>query len=196
VLFLDDAQWGDYQSAQVFLRLLNAPASPPIVLVLCYSTEDWRTSLLLQTLVHSQLKREELLLAPLSESLAEKLVKREIPTADRALRRSIVKQAAGNPGLLDVMVHEDETTLSHAVAARVEALSMSARIIFAMLLDAGSPLPDEEIERRLELFESDEPLRSLTRARLVRLRRTGDLFELDLYHPRLREAALESHAHR
>lgn len=193
VLLLDDAQWGDYQSAQVFLRMLAAPASPPLVLVVCYSTEDWRTSLLLQTLVHSKLRRAELQLAPLSESLAEKLVKRERPDADRALRKTLVQQSAGNPGLLEMMIHESESTLAHAVAARVESMSMSARRIFAMLLNAGGPLAEEEIEQELELFESDEPLRSLTKARLVRLRRTGGLRELDLYHPRLREAALDAH---
>jgi hypothetical protein len=40
----------------------------------------------------------------------------------------------------------------------------------------------------LELFETDEPLRSLARERLVRVRRTGDLHEIDVYHPRMRVA--------
>ena len=195
VLFLDDAQWGDYQSAEIFQRLLDVAPTPPIVLVLCYSTEDWRTSLLLQALTNSTLPKLEVKLEPLSNPLTEKIVKRDMPDADKATRAMVIEQSAGNPGLLDMLVTQNEQSLSIAIAARLEELSTSARRVFELLLKNGAPMPEEEVERALELFESDEPLRSLTRARLIRLRRTGDLFELDLYHPRLREIH-QTHAHR
>ena len=192
VLFLDDAQWGDYQSAEVFLRLLKPSLSLPIVLILCYSTDDWRTSLLLQALINSTTRRYEVRVEPLSSSLAEKLVKRDMPEASKSIRTLAARQSDGNPGLLGHIVSHvssdatAEPLLAHAVAARLSALSTSAQRIFSLLCDENAPMSEDEVERRLELFESDEPLRTLTRARLVRLRRTGDLFELDLYHPRLR----------
>lgn len=195
VLFLDDAQWGDYQSAEIFQRLLDVAPTPPIVLVLCYSTEDWRTSLLLQALTNSILPKFEVQLDPLSDPLTEKIVKRDMPGANKSTRATIIEQSAGNPGLLDMLVTQNESSLLNATAARLEELSTSARRVFELLLMNGAPMPEEEVERALELFESDEPLRSLTRARLIRLRRTGDLFELDLYHPRLRELH-QTHAHR
>ena len=58
--------------------------------------------------------------------------------------------------------------------------------LFTILRNADGPVSEDVVERTLELFESDEPLRTLTRERLIRLRRTGDLRELDVYHPRLR----------
>ena len=58
--------------------------------------------------------------------------------------------------------------------------------MFTILRNADGPVSEDIVERTLELFESDEPLRTLTRERLIRLRRTGDLRELDVYHPRLR----------
>ena len=192
VLFLDDAQWGDYQSAEVFLRLLDPSRSLPLVLILCYSTDDWRTSLLLQALLSSPIRRHEVRVEPLSAALTEKLVRRDLPDASKSLRSVIVEQADGNPGLLGQLMHHvandatAEPLLSHAVEARLSALSTSAQRIFSLLRDENGPMAEDEVTRRLELFESDEPLRTLTRARLVRLRRTGDLFELDLYHPRLR----------
>lgn len=192
VLFLDDAQWGDYQSAEVFLRLLNPAHSLPLVLVLCYSTDDWRTSLLLQALIGSPIRRHEVLVEPLSSSLTEKLAKRDLPEASKSLRTLAARQSDGNPGLLGHIVRHvandasAEPLLAHAVAARLSALSTSAQRVFSLLQDENGPMAEDEVERRLELFESDEPLRTLTRERLVRLRRTGDLFELDLYHPRLR----------
>jgi eukaryotic-like serine/threonine-protein kinase len=192
VLFLDDAQWGDYQSAEVFLRLLNPSQPLPIVLILCYSTDDWRTSLLLQGLINSPLRRHEVRVEPLSVSLAEKLAKRDMPEASKSIRTLAAQQSDGNPGLLGHIVRHvsddasAEPLFAHAVAAQLSGLSTSAQRIFSLLRDENGPLAEDEVERRLELFESDEPLRTLTRARLVRLRRTGDLFELDLYHPRLR----------
>lgn len=192
VLFLDDAQWGDYQSAEVFLRLLDPRHSLPLVLILCYSTDDWRTSLLLQALIGSPIRRHEVRVEPLSAALVEKLAKRDWPQASKSMRALAAQESDGNPGLLDHIVRHvahdasAEPLLAHAVAARLSDLSTSAQRIFSLLRDENGPMAEDEVERRLELFESDEPLRTLTRARLVRLRRTGDLFELDLYHPRLR----------
>jgi serine/threonine protein kinase len=193
VLFLDDAHWGDYQSAEVFTRVLTLGAPLRIVLVLSYRTEDWRTSLLLQALVNGPIPHRELELAPLSAPLMEKLIRRDMPNADKAFRRAAIEHAAGNPGLLDKILRHAahdvhaEASLSDAVRAHVDELSTSSRRIFDLLLQSDGPLPEELIERSLELFESDEPLRALTRARLIRLRRTGHLLELDVYHPRMRE---------
>src|SRR2546423_6152217 len=50
LVVIDDAQWGDYQSAQVMLRLLE---EPNVIAVLSYRTEDLRTSLFLQALLGS-----------------------------------------------------------------------------------------------------------------------------------------------
>jgi serine/threonine protein kinase len=197
VLFLDDAHWGDYQSAEVFTRVLTLGAPLRVVLVLAYRTEDWRTSLLLQSIVNGPIPHRELELTPLSASLMEKLVRRDVPDASKAFRRTAMQHAAGNPGLLDkILRHAErdvsaEPSLREAIDTRVDELSTSSRRIFDLLLQAEGPLPEELIERSLELFESDEPLRALTRAQLIRLRRTGHLLELDLYHPRMRELMRE-----
>jgi hypothetical protein len=185
VLFLDDAQWGDYQSAGMFLRILRAVSSLRIVLVLAYRTEDWRTSLLLQAIVSSDIPRAELHLGELSDAAMEKLVKRARPDVSKAFREIAVREAAGNPGLLEKVLR-DGPSLEMAVTTRLAQLSASARRVFTLLRETDGPVPEALIEETLELFESDEPFRSLTRERLVRLRRTGDLLELDVYHPRLR----------
>ena len=185
VLFLDDAQWGDYQSAEIFLRLLRA-GGPRIVLVMAYRTEDWRTSLLLQTIRGSGMPCAEVELGKLSAAMMEKLVKRARPDAPRAFRETAVREADGNPVLLEKVVAAGPR-LADAVAARLAELSASARHVFRLLAETDAPVGEDAVERRLELFESDEPLRTLTRERLIRLRRTGDLLELDVYHARLRE---------
>lgn len=185
VLFLDDAQWGDYQSAEIFLRILRTVSPLRIVLILAYRTEDWRTSLLLQAIVSSDIPRSELELGELSDSAMDRLARRARPDVSKAFREIAVREAAGNAGLLEKALR-DGPSLEMAVAARLAQLSASARRVFTLLREADGPVPEALIEEALELFESDEPFRSLTRDRLVRLRRTGDLLELDVYHPRLR----------
>ena len=196
VLMLDDAQWGDYQSSEVFSRLLTIKSPLRIVLVLCYRTEDWRTSLLVQAMLNAPVPRYELRLEELSGPMMERLVKRELPDRPAAMRhrlyQRIDEQVQGNPALAEMIIRYvaadgAQPLLAPAVATRLADLSASALRVFALLLGAEGPLAEETVEHKLELFESDEPLRTLTRARLIRLRRTGDLLELDLYHPRMRE---------
>jgi hypothetical protein len=164
VLFLDDAQWGDYQSAEVFARLLQGSSrgssGVPIVLVLCYSTEDWRTSLLLQSLIGMPIPRFELRIEALSPPQSQRLAERELPDASRSARQVAAQQSDGNPALLEHIVRyvaEEGTAqplLDHAVAARLAALSTSAQRIYSLLRDANGPLAEDEVERRLELFEA------------------------------------------
>jgi hypothetical protein len=54
VMMLDDAQWGDYQSALFLQRIFTAASSQRLVLIAAYREEDWKTSLLLQTLANAE----------------------------------------------------------------------------------------------------------------------------------------------
>ena len=82
--------------------------------------------------------------------------------------------------------------LARAVALRLQRLSVPARRLFQFLLTRDGPINDALAAKSLELFESDEPLRTLRRERLIRVRKTGDLQEIDVYHPRLRAALKRS----
>lgn len=188
VLFLDDAQWGDYQSAEMFRLLLKARSPLRILLVLCYRSEDWRTSLLLQALGSSDVPQQELQLEPLSLAAMEKLALQSWRALPAAVRRAAVSEACGNPALLELMLHRGVGSLEQAVRAELSELSAAAGLVFDLLVRTGRPMAEEEIGEALELFASDEPLRALSRARLVRLRRTGDLLEADVYHAALRAA--------
>ena len=78
------------------------------------------------------------------------------------------------------------------MAVRLQRLSVPARRLFQFLLTRDGPINDALAAKSLELFESDEPLRTLRRERLIRVRKTGDLQEIDVYHPRLRAALKRS----
>jgi serine/threonine protein kinase len=192
VMLLDDAQWGDYKSAQVFQRLLEREDGPPMVLILCYRSEDWKTSLLLQGLSGAGVDRREVHLKELSRAMTYKLVKRRHGRGGRRLVDRVFRQGGGNPLLTEMIVDvlkssPDDALLARSFNSRLERLSAPARLLFASLFSSEDPVPEEIAESTLELFEIDEPVRTLSNEKLIRLRRTGDLRELDIYHPRMRD---------
>ena len=192
VMLLDDAQFGDYQSSQVFRRLLEPGGEQIMVLILCYRSEDWRTSLLLQGLTAARIERKELSVNELTRAMTRQLVK--LKTGGGGQRRvdRVFRQSGGNPLLTNMIADvlasaPDDALLGYAVNARLETLSAAAKLLFAFLLSGDDAVPEDLAESTLELFEIDEPLRTLSNESLIRLRRTGDLREIDVYHPRMRE---------
>lgn len=173
LLALDDGQWGDFQSAEMFLKILRGVETQRFTLLVSYRTEDWRTSLLLQTLRNSDIPRHEVELRPLSS----RMMKEARMSAD----------SKGNPMLAEMIREVPSRSLRDAVLHRLGKVSAPARILFEMLIAEGRPVDEAEVRSRLELFEIDEPMRTLARDHLIRLRRTGNLSEIDVYHPRIRE---------
>ena len=187
VMMLDDAQWGDYQSAIFLQRVIAAVTTQRLILLIAFRGEDQKTSLLLQTLASGHLAPVVMPVDELSPAAMAGLVKRVLPDANDETSAGIVAEAAGNPELAQMIAAAPGYTLVDAIRVRLDRLSTPARRIFALLLSSEGPLPEMDIEKRLELIETDEPLRTLSRERLIRVRRTGDIYEVDLYHPAMRE---------
>jgi eukaryotic-like serine/threonine-protein kinase len=187
VMMLDDAQWGDYQSALFLQRIFTAATSQRLVLICAYREEDWKTSLLLQILAGGSPAPIMRRIDELSPDETVRLVNRLVPGVAEEGARRIATESGGNPELTAMIAAAPGHTLGDAIRVRLERLSAPARRIIGLLLSSHGPLPEMEIEERLELIETDEPLRTLSRERLIRVRRTGDLHEVDLYHPRMRD---------
>ena len=124
--------------------------------------------------------------------MTQKLVKRRTGKGGRRAIDRVFLQTGGNPMLTEMVAElvsdaPDNALLGRAVKQRLERLSAAAQLMFAYLLSAEDAVPDETLQTSLELFEMDEPLRTLSNERLIRVRRTGDLREIDVYHPRMRD---------
>src|SRR5690606_26427663 len=104
VLWIDDAQWGDADSASLLHDLLRGDDAPPLLLLLTYRAHAEDRGALLDALEQDEradVTRHELEIEPLdaaqSAALAEQML-RDVPEAARAAAlERIAVEAAGSP---------------------------------------------------------------------------------------------------
>lgn len=201
IIFIDDAQWGDLESGQLLHALFRA-VPPSVLFILSYTTEDFATSLLLQTFrpEHSD-ARTTLHLHPLREEEAREMVLSAFGRQRIAedLLSSILREADGNAFFLEELVsfvREREMTggavsLVTVLDERFAALSERARTLIGLVAAAGAPVNADWVRETLNIDRlGDDEFSSVRQQRWIRSRFTGDLEEVEIYHSRLREFVL------
>ena len=193
LMVVDNAQWGDYQSADIIRRLLLPVEEKRVMLLLIYRSEDWRSSLLLQSFVGSGMAMRDFPLKELTRATTQRLV--ESVTGHRRKKSidELFRSTGGNAALIEIASEamgtraDDLSLLGRAIVTRLATLSASAYRLFTHLITEG-PCYEWEAAEALELVEIDEPVRTLRNERLIRVLKTGELRALDVYHPRMRAA--------
>jgi len=214
VLCVDDAQWGDVDSALLLTDLLVASDRPPMLLIVSYRSADADTSPFLRTLARSRTN----LGAPAAQVVVDvgRLPEDEAQKLARALldehaasasgrAAELAEESAGNPYPLSELVRHLLTTaagsqhdaaaapvtLDDALRARVSLLSESARRLLEVVAVADRPVEQLVATRAAELgADARAELAQLRAAHLVRTRgvRGGDLVEC--FHNRVRETVV------
>ncbi len=209
ILFIDDLQWGDTDSATLMAELLRPPDPPKILLIGCYRTEEANTSPFLRTLSSLQsglgaAPPVQLALGELTLEEAHQLASVLLGTghdgrADEV--DSIVRQAGGNPFFVSEIARYAESqsglvqtagphllTLDELVRVRISGLSEQARCFLELIATAGHPI-DSNIARRSYAHSGDDDamLAALRTGRLIRIRTTNYGKEIETYHDRIRE---------
>ena len=170
VLFIDDLQWGDVDSAAVLADLLEPPEPPRLLMLGAYRSELAESSPFLQTFRNvghgtaPALKRRELVVAPLTESEAHELVLRQIMSdlpsaveepATQVRARAIARESLGNPFFIHELLQHAQVPVSspsepsaiHSLRldevlwARVQRLPAPACRLLEVVAVAGKPLP-------------------------------------------------------
>jgi tetratricopeptide (TPR) repeat protein len=205
VMFLDDVQWGDHDSALLLGEALVSCEGAPLLVVCAYRSENAAQSAFLRSFddargqQHSPTRK--VLLSPLTESEVRTLVEEVAPVegvAPEAAAARLTREAAGSPMyVLELLRAGDRLepgrarSLSALLGQRVAALPAAERNLLELLAVAGRP---ETLRFAGELCGPDaSPAaeRVLRGAHLVRRADPGDEGRLDVYHDRVREAVLE-----
>jgi hypothetical protein len=159
VLFVDDAQWGDVDSAALLLDLLRAPGAPALLLVMTYRDNEAASSAFLKELAERWPEGADLLevkVEPLGQDEAHRLVLSLLDASDEFAQRTaraVARESRGSPFLIEELVRSNRgatsatgatlavLTLDQMVSERMERLPEMARRMIEIVAVGGRPLP-------------------------------------------------------
>jgi tetratricopeptide (TPR) repeat protein/tRNA A-37 threonylcarbamoyl transferase component Bud32 len=197
VIFIDDAHWGDADSA-VFLAELVHSAEPGMLIVIAHRPEDYLG-------VVAQVRRppggnarrgdvRELEILPLSEGESITLVAQL--TGDPLRSAEVVAAGGGNPLVLTEMARSPEVTpglrIDDLVRERALKLSPDAQAMLAVSSIAARPLPVEIAAHAAGIVGGHDEATQLSVERLATLRQVDDQMILHPAHDHVRVAVLAS----
>jgi hypothetical protein len=211
VLFIDDLQWGDADSAALLSAILRPPDPPPLLLIGCTRDENGgapgsgsfltdRASPLEDDPLPSP---EELFLDQLAPDEAEELAWGLLGGGRIAAEaaHAIAIESRGNPLFLDELVHASlseaperpagSLTLQQLIGSRVSRLPDEARRLLEVVAIAGEPVERSVALRAADLESRAAEAISLLQAnRLVRSHRMKGRDALETTHDHVRETVV------
>ncbi|HEY8431238.1 MAG TPA: protein kinase, partial [Sandaracinaceae bacterium] len=198
IVFIDDLQWGDRDSATVVARLLEMQ-DVPVLWIGTYRSDEaaWSAYLeyLRSTAVHDGARRIEV--GELEEQEAIALLEARLGHRDPAVIQALAREAAGSPLFIDLLVRRaqgeasartERVELSDVIRERLDALAPEARTLASALAICGRPLEPAVAAEVVGTPALDvTALTQMRNARLLRVREREDGEALELYHDRIRE---------
>jgi tetratricopeptide (TPR) repeat protein len=204
VVFVDDIQWGDADSAVLLTELLKPPDPPPLLFVACYRSDEAESSALLRDVlprrqtVSQAVDSREIVLGTLPPADAQTLAAALLGEALGEVEQ-VARESGGHPLLATELArHARERpqtwrdaplTLDALVLARVSALSRDGRALLEVLSLAARPLP-APVALGAARVEDPSVAARLVRDRLARSRPGAAGEELEPYHDKVRTTAL------
>ncbi len=209
ILYIDDLQWSDRDSARLLKHLLLPPDPPLLLLVATYRDDEPDAeglSSLRQMLAEDEVKREldvrTIELSALTPAESRRLAQQLLPPDEVERVEQIAREAGGSPFLLGELsraVHSGQAPgdLRSAILSRLAKLSEGARAMVQALCIAPRPVTPELLARVAQQADVSAELRSLLAERLVREvagKRDGAFQERRLgpYHDRIRETVRDA----
>ena len=206
VLFIDDLQWGDLDSAAVLAELFDPPDPPSLLLLGSYRSADAPGSAFLQALLHGP--QTDRVRAPVRVDLSPLDVADAITLAHTLLgdegepaeAESIAREAKGNPFFVGELIryasaneharqkHESTPSLTDVVHARVSTLPAPARSLLELLALATRPTARQVAIDASGLADGGQAaIDLLLSEKLIRATFAGERAALETYHDRIRE---------
>ncbi len=191
VVFIDDIQWSDDDSAEILAEVLGPPEAPALMLVLAYRDGDADDSALLHALPAGDVTLLDVALGALDARDAAELAER-LGAGARA--GDIARDCEGSPFFVTELARDTSTesvTLGEAILRRVRKLEAPAQRLLEVVAAAGHPLARNIAMRAANLQAADEvaAVKMLRVESLIRLR-DPDL--LETFHDRVRETVASS----
>ena len=215
ILWIDDLQWSDAESALLLGPALGGPEPVPVLVIGgCRAAAPGAAQApsaappawpVVDALLADRNLRiappAELALAPLGPDAAARLARDLLAGDARAAAGDIARESAGHPLFIAELAlaaaratgartgRVASTTLQELIAERVAALPAGARRLLELTAIAGAPLPRSVLIRAqgLPVAEGEARLDVLRANRLARTQGTREDDAVDVHHDRIRE---------
>jgi serine/threonine protein kinase len=209
VLFIDDLQWGDTDSAALLLEVLRPPEPPAALLIGTYRTEEIETSPSLQAFLDVWSTQSSEMIFEVELGAFSTAEGRDLAFALRggqdpaiaAQAERLMEEAGGNPFFLEKLLTSAATAteglasaegvdLDQMLRSTVEQVSGPGQQLLETLAVVGQPANVALVTEAADLQDSISLLPELEAERLVRVRETHHGEEIEIYHDRIRSAVL------
>ncbi len=206
VVFIDDLQWSDADSAPLVDALLRAPDAPPVLWIACHRVTERPNPLdAVLAMPRDGVEATRIEVGPLDvEDAAElaRLLLGERTDADR-LAKTIGRESGGNPFFVrelaraaaaDAAAAGAPLALAAMIRARIAALAEADRRLVRTVAISARPIAVRHAltAAGLPAVEQVGVVPRLVRLQLLRTVRSGDETELvECYHDRIRESVVE-----
>jgi serine/threonine protein kinase len=162
VVFIDDVQWGDSDSAALLLELMRPPYAPSLLLVMTYRDEDAASNpflLEVSALWPAGADVREQPVGPLAADHARRLAAALLGPHDEesGVADAVARESGGSPFLVEELARgagsgswlgvpqgpgaAPPLTLEQIIRARLERLTLDARRLVEIIAVGGRPLP-------------------------------------------------------
>ena len=211
VVFVDDVQWSDLDSAEMLMELLNDPAPPALLLILAFRSEE-RTRHAIARLLTDLSAAPAILFQPLALPTLDHaaavavagtlLTMRGARASARDDAEQIARESAGNPFFIGELAQfalrvereasagfvAEGLTLTSVIRARTQQLPAPAQRLLETVAIAGRPIRSADaLAAALEEDRSPTWLALLRTDRFVRTTSNLDGELVEPFHDRLRE---------
>ncbi len=202
VLYIDDLQWSDMDSAELLASLLAPPDAPSLFLIGVFrSDEISRSPGLARLLDHLEKQKNthvtQIDLGPLNRNEAQTLSRALLPGFNQSQADNIVTDAGGSPFFITELARYATTRqakqvdVKNAIRHRISTLSDAERELLESICVSARPIGQGLIQRVTNRDAVTVRMRQLESMSLIRYQggTTGKVFS---YHDRIREAVVSS----
>jgi eukaryotic-like serine/threonine-protein kinase len=213
IIFIDDLQWGDLDSAALLSEILRPPDPPQLLLIASYRSDEADTNPILKTLLSARtstnqaVQMREVSIDELSQANARKLVAELLGKGSLSPHwiDAIVRESGGNPFFIDELVRYAQMNadafpensdqldtagmkLDKVLQLRVAQLPEKALRLLTIIAVAGQPIERAVAKRAADLDTEEQAiLVSLRAGHLIRVKGSLGHENIETYHDRIRE---------
>src|SRR6056297_625186 len=210
ILFVDDLQWGDADSAAALNEVLRPPDGPAVLMLGSYRSDEVDESQFLTEWREKQsddgksIEQTVVEVAPLTEAECVLLISSRLGIAPEQLREQsggLFEDTRGNPYFVEQLIEgfDAETNqfravpLDELIDRKLDRLPSAAKALLEAAAIAGQAASVAEVaavaDESASAFATFTHMRS---ERLVRLVGSGERQLIDTYHDKIRETVLEN----